>query len=44
MIPDAEIVKIMDEILTDLKIGEFLIKVNSRKLLDAMVDLIQAPK
>ena len=39
MMPDAEVVKIIDEILTELEIGPFQIKINSRKLLDAMVEL-----
>ena len=36
MIPDAECVKIVSEILTNLKLGSFVIKVNHRKLLDGM--------
>lgn len=44
MLPDAEVVKVIDEILRDLKIGAFVIKVNNRKLLDAMVELSGAPK
>jgi len=36
MIPDAECVKIVVEILTKLDIGDFKMKVNHRKLLDGM--------
>lgn len=39
MLPDAEVIKIMDEILTKMDVGEFKIKVSSRKLLDAMVQI-----
>ena len=39
MIPDAEILKVVDEILVGLGIGEFVIKVNNRKFLDAFVEL-----
>ncbi|XP_070552214.1 histidine--tRNA ligase, cytoplasmic-like isoform X1 [Ptychodera flava] len=37
MIPDAEVVKIVAEILTELKLGDFVIKVNHRKFLDGMM-------
>ncbi|XP_042910834.1 histidine--tRNA ligase, cytoplasmic isoform X1 [Parasteatoda tepidariorum] len=36
MVPDAECVRIMKEILTDLDIGDFMIKVNHRNILDGM--------
>lgn len=39
MIPDSEVLKVVIEILSELKIGGFLIKINHRKFLDAMVDL-----
>lgn len=39
MIPDAEVLKVMHQIFTALDIGDFTIKVNNRKLLDAMVTL-----
>jgi len=39
MIPDAEVLKIMHQCFTALDIGDFTIKVNNRKLLDAMVTL-----
>lgn len=44
MIPDAEVIKIMDEILQDLEIENYIIKINHRKLLDAMIDLAGAPQ
>lgn len=44
MLPDAEVIKIMDEILQNLDIGNYVIKVNHRKLLDAMVELSGSPK
>jgi histidyl-tRNA synthetase len=44
MLPDAEVIKVLDEILTNLGLGNFVIKVNNRKLLDAMVELSGAPK
>lgn len=39
MIPDSEVIKVVVEILTNLNIGGFVIKINHRKFLDAMVDL-----
>lgn len=36
MIPDAECVRVMAEILTELNLGKFVIKVNHRKVLDGM--------
>ena len=42
--PDAEVLKVMDEILRELDLGKFIIKVNNRKLLDAIVELSGAPK
>lgn len=39
MIPDAEVLSVVQEILTDLEIGQFTVKVNNRKFLDAMVEL-----
>lgn len=43
MMPDAEVIKIVHEILTVLKLGKFNIKLNNRKLLDSIVHLIGAP-
>ena len=44
MIPDAECLMILNEIFTTLSIGKVIIKVNHRKLLNAMVELSGAPK
>ncbi|ELP83530.1 histidyl-tRNA synthetase, cytoplasmic, putative [Entamoeba invadens IP1] len=44
MIPDAEIVSILNEVLTDLEIGEFRIKINHRKILDAIFILAGVPR
>ena len=43
MIADAEVVKVVCEILNDLKIGEYNIKINHRKILDATVALSGIP-
>lgn len=43
MIPDAECVKIVAEILTKLDIGEFKIRVNHRRLLDGMFAVSGVP-
>ena len=42
MIPDAECLKIVSEILSNLKIGDFVIKVN-RILQKRMLDCISQP-
>jgi histidyl-tRNA synthetase len=39
MIPDAECLKVAVEILQEIKVGKFQIKINHRKLLDAMIEL-----
>ena len=39
MIPDAEVIKIVVEILTQLPIGNFNIKINHRVLLDAYIQI-----
>ena len=44
MIPDAEVLTVVIEILRDLEIGPFQIKVNHRKFLDAMVELAGCEK
>ncbi|XP_077983585.1 histidine--tRNA ligase, cytoplasmic-like isoform X2 [Glandiceps talaboti] len=44
MIPDAEVVKIVAEILTELKLGDFEIKVNHRRFLDGMMACCGVPK
>jgi histidyl-tRNA synthetase len=43
MIPDAEVLKVVVEILSELDVGKFKIKVNHRKLLDATVSLSDIP-
>ena len=37
MIPDAEVLVVMQEILEALDVKEYLIKVNHRKILEAMI-------
>jgi len=39
MIPDAEVLKVVTEILSQLDIGGFVVKINHRKFLDAIVEL-----
>ena len=39
MLPDAEVLSVVVDILTSLDIGGFLVKVNHRKFLDAMIEL-----
>lgn len=39
MVADSEVLKVLVEILTSLKLGEFEVKLNHRKLLDAMLDI-----
>lgn len=44
MIPDAECIRVVYEILNALDIGEFLIKINHRLLLDGMFDSCGVPQ
>ena len=44
MIPDSEVLKVVVEILSDLKIGKFIIKLNHRKFLDATVAISGIPE
>jgi histidyl-tRNA synthetase len=44
MIPDAEIIRIMDEVFNELKIGDFTIKVNHRKILDGIFEVCGVPE
>ena len=44
MIPDAESLYVLNEILTTLNIGKFEIHLNNRKLLDAIIELSGSPK
>ncbi|XP_053690901.1 histidine--tRNA ligase isoform X2 [Sabethes cyaneus] len=43
MLPDAECVKVVVEILSSLDIGEFVVKLNHRKLLDGMFEACGVP-
>ncbi|KAM6455422.1 histidine--tRNA ligase, cytoplasmic [Liasis olivaceus] len=43
MIPDAECLKIVHEILSALQIGDFLIKVNDRRILDGVFAVCGVP-
>ena len=44
MMPDAEVLSVVCEILSALEIGAFQVKVNNRKFLDAMVELAGCEK
>lgn len=43
MLPDAECVKVVSEILSALDIGEFVIKLNHRQLLDGIFEACGVP-
>lgn len=43
MLPDAECVQIVSEILSELSIGEYVIKLNHRSLLDGMFEACGVP-
>ena len=43
MIPDAEILRIINEVFTQLEIGEFTIKINHRKILDGVFEVCGVP-
>ncbi|XP_066572867.1 histidine--tRNA ligase isoform X2 [Amia ocellicauda] len=43
MIPDAECLKIVHEILSELQLGDFRIKVNDRRILDGMFAVCGVP-
>ncbi|XP_030068423.1 histidine--tRNA ligase, cytoplasmic isoform X3 [Microcaecilia unicolor] len=43
MIPDAECMKIVHEILTELQLGDFLIKVNDRRILEGIFEVCGVP-
>lgn len=42
MVPDAEVLKVLTEILDDLDLGDYEVKLNHRKLLDAMLAIAGA--
>ena len=44
MLPDAECIKICCEILTELELGDFIVKINNRKILDGMFEVCGVPK
>jgi histidyl-tRNA synthetase len=44
MLPDAEVLSVVVDILTSLGIGGFVLKLNHRKFLDAMVELAGCEK
>ncbi|NXP29445.1 SYHC protein, partial [Scytalopus superciliaris] len=44
MIPDAECLKIVHEILSDLQLGDFVIKVNDRRILNGVFDVCGVPE
>ena len=44
MLPDAECIKICCEILSELELGDFLVKVNNRKILDGMFEVCGVPE
>jgi histidyl-tRNA synthetase len=43
MVPDAEVISVAAEILSDLPIGKFMIKLNHRRILDAVFELCGVP-
>lgn len=43
MVPDAECIKIVTEILEELRIGDFVLKVNHRKILDGIFAVAGVP-
>jgi histidyl-tRNA synthetase len=43
LVPDAEVVKVIQEILRDVKVGPFVIKLNHRKLLDGIFEVAGVP-
>jgi histidyl-tRNA synthetase len=43
MIPDAEVLAVATEILSELPIGDFLIKINHRCILDAVFEIAGVP-
>ncbi|NXO03120.1 SYHC protein, partial [Rhinopomastus cyanomelas] len=44
MIPDAECVRIVHEVLSDLQLGDFLIKVNHRQILNGVLAICGVPE
>lgn len=44
MLPDAEVLCVASEALTDLEVGDFVIKVNHRQMLDGVFAVCGVPK
>mmetsp|Transcript_19460 Transcript_19460/g.35962 ORF Transcript_19460/g.35962 Transcript_19460/m.35962 type:complete len:524 (-) Transcript_19460:50-1621(-) len=44
MVPDAECVKIVTEVLTELRVGDFVVKMNHRKILDGIFEVCGVPE
>ncbi|KAG1313912.1 hypothetical protein G6F64_001883 [Rhizopus arrhizus] len=44
MIPDSEILRILCEVLTDLDVGQFTVKINHRKILDGIFEVCGVPE
>jgi histidyl-tRNA synthetase len=44
MVPDAEVLGVLVEILRDLRLGQFTVKLNHRRLLDAMLAIAGVPQ
>ena len=44
MVPDAEVLKVVTELLDELKLGEYEIKLNHRQLLDGMLAICGVPE
>jgi len=43
MVPDAEVLKVLTEALTQLDLGEFVVKLNHRGILDGMMEVCGVP-
>ena len=43
MVPDAECIKVLVEVLKTLDLGSFEVRINHRKLIDAMMDICGVP-
>ena len=43
MLPDAECVRVVKEILANIDVGQFCIKVNHRQILDGIFDVCGVP-
>lgn len=43
MLPDAECIKLVSEVLDTLEIGDYVIKLNHRQLLDGMFEACGVP-